>query len=74
MQHGEVGNRTYFNSDGAEVTSRFRGLRDLYVIHGNLEDGDEIPYSEYEDPTEEEVLRMITPREELAVFKTDEPE
>ena len=58
----------YDNLDGKKVTVRFRGLRDLYVIYEELEDGAEIFYSEYEDLSEESLAKVITPKEQLSVF------
>ena len=37
--------QSYKNPDGKCVTFRFRGLRDLNVVHGELEHGTEIIYS-----------------------------
>jgi hypothetical protein len=39
---GRAGELEYANSDGKQVRVAFRGLRDLDVIHEDLEDGAEL--------------------------------
>lgn len=65
---GESANRTFTNTDGVEVTVRFRGLRGLYPIYDPLEDGAELLYEEREGMGDEEIARMVRPKEALAVF------
>lgn len=55
------------------MTVRFRGLEDLYLIYDKLEDGAELLYTEYDDLTEDDVLKMITPKEQLAAFQAHDP-
>lgn len=59
---------SYDNTDGAKVTFRFRGLRDLYVIYDELEHGAEILYWKYDGLSEDALTKMITPKEQLSVF------
>lgn len=70
---GLEGELSYKNPDGKLVTFRFRGLRDLTVIHGELEHGTELIYSEHIGMDEEVIKNWITPREELGVFAPIEP-
>lgn len=70
LARGAVYNSSYLNSDGVQVTERFRGLRDLYLIYDKLEDGAEILYTEYDDLDETRIAAMITPKERLAAFVT----
>jgi len=65
---GQEEEDVYDNTDGEKVTFRFRGLRDLYVIYDEFEHGAEILYSEYQGLSEDALAKMITPKEELAVF------
>lgn len=59
---------TYLNSDGKQVRVIFRGLRDLNVIHEELEDGAELAYSQKVALPEAQVRAMVREREQLAVF------
>jgi Domain of unknown function (DUF4288) len=70
LAHGYLYNDSYENSDGDQVTVRFRGLYDLYLIYDKLEDGAELLYTEYDEITEEEIQAMITTKEKLAAFVT----
>jgi hypothetical protein len=74
MAKGKEYDYTFINSDQEEVTSRFRGLRDLYLIYEKLEHGAELLYSEYDEITEEEIVEMSTPKDELAAFKLHSPQ
>lgn len=65
---GEEEERVYENSDGKSVHIRFRGLRELNVIHDELKDGAELFYEEVAGLSEDELLQRITPKEQLAVF------
>jgi hypothetical protein len=44
LRRGAENESTYTNSEGKLVTVRFRGLRNLYVISDDLEDGAELLY------------------------------
>lgn len=68
----EVGKQTedvYPNTDGKTVTMTFRGLRDLNVIHEELEHGSELVYDEKTGLTEEEVKALVRPKQSFAVFR-----
>jgi Domain of unknown function (DUF4288) len=65
---GAAGDMSYENPDGKRVTFHFRGLRDLNVIHDELEHGAELVYSEDLDLDESEILRLVTPKEQLGIF------
>ena len=65
---GQPANMTYRNTDGVEVTVRFRGLRDLYPVHDRLEDGAELLYEEHEGLSDEAIAEMVKPKEALAIF------
>lgn len=69
LKRGESYDDTYTNTDGVEVRTTFRGLRDLFLIYEKLEDGAEILYEEIDDISEEEIVEMITPKDQLAAFQ-----
>jgi len=64
---------TYENVSGNKVAIHFRGLHALGVIHDNLEHGTELFYSEDIGMPEEEVAKLITPKEQLGVFRPRTP-
>ncbi|MBZ5604291.1 MAG: DUF4288 domain-containing protein [Acidobacteriia bacterium] len=67
MALGAESEMTYENPARKKVAFIFRGLRDLSVIHGELEHGTEISY--YEEALEEAAIQSyICPRHELSVF------
>ena len=59
---------TYTNTDGRQVQVFFRGLRDLFVVYEELEDGAELLYEERANASEVEILGSIRQKEALAVF------
>ncbi len=63
---------TYEDSEGQQLRVTFRGLSDLNIIQDELEDGAEIAYEELEDISEDELLEMLTEKQELGVFQTEE--
>lgn len=65
LQVGQESESTYQNLDGKMVTRRFRGLRNLNVIHEELEHGSEIAYDELEDQDENHIQGLLRSREEL---------
>jgi Domain of unknown function (DUF4288) len=65
---GKDSDRTYENTDGKPVNIVFRGLRDLMVIHDELEHGAELFYDEQVGLSEEQLAKLICPRNELSVF------
>ncbi len=74
MAHGREMEDTYQSPEGVTVTILFRGLSDLNVIQDELEDGAEIAYEEMLDMSEEDILEMLQPKDELGVFQPDEPD
>jgi hypothetical protein len=65
---GKQAEHDYENSDSRQVRVRFRGLRELMVMHEELEDGAELFYEELVGVPEKELRRWITPKKKLAVF------
>jgi hypothetical protein len=68
IELGAAHEQSYENPQGRRVTLRFRGLRDLNVIRGELEHGAELIYSEELDFDESAIRKWVTPKEELGVF------
>lgn len=68
MANGRDGEHSYENTDGQMVTFRFRGLRNLALIHDELEDGAELIYEERIGVPEEELQGYITPKDELIAY------
>jgi hypothetical protein len=66
---GEEHAGSYQNTDDKTVVTVFRGFRHLDVIHEELEHGAEIMYDRKESLSEEEVRKLIRPKEELNLFK-----
>ena len=69
MELGTDGDLSYENPDGKLVTFRFRGLRDLNVIHDELEHGTELTYSEDIGVDESKIQKWVTTKEELGIFR-----
>ena len=65
---GRRGEHEYENTDGRRVRVVFRGLRELNVIHEELEDGAELMYSEEVGVPEEQLREWDRPKERLGVF------
>lgn len=72
IELGKESEMSYENPDGKSVVSVFRGIKDLNVIHDELEHGAELDYEEKVDIPNEEIERMLTPKEQLTVFRPDE--
>jgi Domain of unknown function (DUF4288) len=66
---GKEGEMTYTNPDGRTVQVYFRGLRDLNVIHGELEHGTELIYEERTGMSESDFARWVPAKEDLGVFR-----
>jgi hypothetical protein len=66
---GLEGEVSYENTEGKQVTTTFRGLRDLNVIHDELEHGAELAYEEKIGLTKQEVGQLVRPKKELGVFQ-----
>jgi hypothetical protein len=73
MALGKRGNTKYKNTDGKTVTIRFRGLRELNVIHDELEHGCEISFSEDVGVSENKIKNWISPKRKLGVFAPIRP-
>lgn len=70
---GRESQHRYLNTDGKRVRVKFRGLRELNVIHDDLEDGVEISYQELVAVPESKLKRWATPKRELGVFAPRRP-
>ena len=73
MALGKRGNTRYKNIDGKMVTIKFRGLRELNVIHDELEHGCEITFTEDVGMSENEIKKWISPKRKLGVFRPIRP-
>lgn len=71
-QLGRNGEDTYLNPNNQIVTFTYRGLRDLNIIHDELEHGGELMFEEKIGVSEHELQEMLTPKYELAVFRLSE--
>ena len=65
---GKQGDTKYENLEGKTVTIRFRGLRELNVIHDELEHGAEISFRRDVGASENEIRGWILPKRRLGVF------
>lgn len=70
---GGESNQVYHNTDNQVVRIHFRGLRDLNVIHEELEHGSEIAYEEKEGISEPEILQLVRTKNDLGVFRAIHP-
>ncbi len=70
---GVQGETSYENSNGKMVVHRFLGLRSLDVIHEDLEHGAELAFIEHVDVPEEEIAKLVIPKERLRVFRPMAP-
>ncbi len=66
---GKQSSMSYINENGRKVTCRFRGLRNLDVIHDSLEDGCEIMFLEKLGMTEKGIKKLLRSKRELEVFQ-----
>ena len=65
IKQGERANTDHLNLEGKQVSIRFRGLRNLDVIHEPLEDGCEITFSEKLGLSEEDIQKLVSPKDRL---------
>jgi Domain of unknown function (DUF4288) len=70
---GAEGEQSYENIDGQHVTFCFRGLRELQVIHDELEHGAELSYREDIGVEESTIRKWVADKEELGVFRPTRP-
>src|SRR5580704_1950572 len=68
VELGTAAEISYENPEGKRVAIRYCGLRDLNVIHGELEHGTELIYSEDIGMDDAAIQQYISPKEELGVF------
>jgi uncharacterized protein DUF4288 len=66
---GKEGEMTYTNPEGKSVQVYFRGLRDLNVIHGELEHGTELIYEKRTGMSKSDFARWVHAKEDLGVFR-----
>jgi hypothetical protein len=64
IELGKESEISYENPDGKSVVHVFRGIRDLNVIHDELEHGAELNYEENVGVSNEKIERMLRPRSE----------
>lgn len=69
VQLGRDGEDMYTNPDGKQIRVSYRGLRDLNVIHGDLEHGTELIYGKRVGMSEAELAQWVSSKDELGVFK-----
>jgi hypothetical protein len=73
MELGMGGEQSYENPGGQRVTFRFRGLRDLNVVHDELEHGAELTFSEDIGMDDSAIAEWVSSKEELSVFRPITP-
>ena len=66
---GRESESSYLNPKNQQVLWRYRGLRDLNVIHDELEDGAELMFEEKIAISADEVQKMLTAKYQLNVFR-----
>ena len=69
----EYDNMRYKNPDDKWVQARFCGLRDLNVIHDELEHGAELIFEEEIGLSEEAIRKKISTRDNLGIFRPIRP-
>lgn len=70
---GYESNSTYLNPKNQTVTFTYKGLRDLNVIHDELEHGAELMFEEKIGIRKSELQQMLTPKSQLGIFRPLEP-
>ncbi len=60
---------SYSNPEGRLVTTAYRGISYLDVIHDDLENGAELLFSQQTSVAEEQIERLLRTRDELLLFK-----
>jgi hypothetical protein len=69
MTLGKAGDQSYLNTDGITVTVKFRGLRSLSVVHGDLEHGTELMWDQSKGMSEQDLANWVVPKARLSVFR-----
>lgn len=64
--------QSYSNPAGRPVTTTFRGLADLDVIHDPLEHGAELFFSERVGVPQQELEKLVSSKDRLSVFRPTE--
>jgi Domain of unknown function (DUF4288) len=70
---GKDGEVRYRNPAGRQVSIEFLGLRDLNVVHDDLEDGAELLYEEHVGLGDAAARELVRPRRALSVFRPIRP-
>jgi len=70
---GKEGENSYLNPNNQKVIWLYRGLRDLQVIHDELEHGAELMYEEKIGISEDEVQAIVRAKSQLNVFQPYKP-
>jgi hypothetical protein len=66
---GRTHDVTYQNPAGKKVTVKFLGLRELLVVHDELEDGAELLFEQHVGISSAATRALVRPRSKLAVFQ-----
>ncbi|MDY6900023.1 MAG: DUF4288 domain-containing protein [Cyanobacteriota bacterium] len=72
-QLGKEDKNSYLNSKNQQATWFYRGLRNLYVIHDDLEHGAELIFEEEIGIPEDKIQDMLKDKSELSVFRERQP-
>ncbi len=72
LELGKQSELSYENPEGKLVVCAFRGIRDMNVIHDELEHGAELNFEETIGVSNDDIERMVRPREQLTVFRQDD--
>jgi hypothetical protein len=73
LELGRQEEHSYENTDDKVVSLIFRGLKDLNVIHDELEHGAELIYQERVGLKEEQICALAKSRPQLGVFAPRQP-
>jgi Domain of unknown function (DUF4288) len=73
LEIGHQGEGSYTNPSGRLVSTRFRCLGHLDVIHDSLEHGAELLYERKTAVPEEEIQKWLLTREQLPLFRESQP-
>jgi hypothetical protein len=68
---GEKESFEYTNSDQEKVVRKFLGLRNLYHIYENPDDGSELIYEKHFDLTETEISSLVLDKSDLSIFRAN---
>jgi hypothetical protein len=66
---GKASESSYLNEAGITVTLKFRGLRSLSVVDGDLEHGTELMWDRHEGMSEQDLAKWVVSKERLSVFR-----